>query len=399
MNGGVHYNTYIESVGTDRKWLDASILFVLSVHYGVDVCVWQDGQDPALIGISMVPNPPASKSAIPLVPIAVEADRHFWGVIPLDVSIVLAHPPDSSDQLVPFTDESSGPARKKIRTDDAEECTDENEYSDFLFEFSKRAMPTEELESELALCKVLQEWCPWSQPTHELTTSLEALSSVKLSRDTAQRCMLRQQVVDDLLYEAANFDQLPESMKYHGGARFRLRHNAPTARAMRRGYKTERSDYLDAVAAISLSDVRASLEEPCHRNKQAHTCLDQFRANPGARILLYGICLSKPTHTHTSSASSLLPRGPHHFATLSLLNIGHATISCRPHVHLLFSPLNFQLKNKCQGSCGTGGCCGHQFQHHAGASHSSLLSESRWSSSRRHAPIATLPSGACNTKC
>ena len=373
----MHYNTYIESVGTDRKWLDASILFVLSVHYGVDVCVWQDGQDPALIGTSMVPNRAASKAAIPLVPIAVEADRHFWGVIPLDVSIVLAHPPDTSDQLVPFTDESSGPKRKKTRTDDAEECTDENEYSDFLFEFSRRAMPTEELESELALCKVLQEWCPWSQPTHELTTSLQALSSVKLSRDTAQRCMLRQQVVDDLLYEAANFDQLPESMKYHGGARFRLRHNAPTARAMRRGYKTERSDYLDAVAAISLSDVRASLEGPCHRNKQAHTCLDQFRANPGARILLYGICLSKPTHTHTSSASSLLPRGPHHFATLSLLNIGHATISCRPHVHLLFSPLNFQLKNKCQGSCGTGGCCGHQFQHHAGASHSRLLSESR----------------------
>ena len=45
MNGNIPYDAYVQSVAVDRTWLDASILFVLAVHYAVDICIWQEDQD------------------------------------------------------------------------------------------------------------------------------------------------------------------------------------------------------------------------------------------------------------------------------------------------------------------------------------------------------------------
>ena len=45
MNGNIPYDAYIKSVAADRTWLDASVLFVLAVHYSVDICIWQEDQD------------------------------------------------------------------------------------------------------------------------------------------------------------------------------------------------------------------------------------------------------------------------------------------------------------------------------------------------------------------
>ena len=91
----------------------------------------------------------------------------------------------------------------------------------FACEFGERLMPDAEVEAELALCKSLHAWDPWDQPSPELAEAISELASVARGRDTGQRCMLRGQVLTELLCEAAHHDKVPEKFKYNATARYR----------------------------------------------------------------------------------------------------------------------------------------------------------------------------------
>ena len=93
----------------------------------------------------------------------------------------------------------------------------------FTCEFGERLMPDKEVEAELALCKSLQVWDPWSPPSPELAQAIGELASCTSERsgDAGQRCMLRGQVLGELLYEAAHYDKVPEKFQYNATARYR----------------------------------------------------------------------------------------------------------------------------------------------------------------------------------
>ena len=80
-------------------------------------------------------------------------------------------------------------------------------------------LKAEDVDAELQLCSSLATWVPWSVPTDAVTNSLAAIRSPA----TARRCMVRTQVVSDMIWEAATADELPTRLRYHAASRYRLR--------------------------------------------------------------------------------------------------------------------------------------------------------------------------------
>jgi hypothetical protein len=77
MDGrGFPYAEVVRRTGNSGAWVDASILHCLAISFGVDVAVWQEGLDPALLGKSL--QAPHSQPALCVV--AMVNDVHFWGV-------------------------------------------------------------------------------------------------------------------------------------------------------------------------------------------------------------------------------------------------------------------------------------------------------------------------------
>jgi len=73
-------------MGTDREWIDATMLNALGCVFGVDVAVWQDGVDPLLVGHSTGPTDRSGEPALDLIHVAMVNDLHFWGVKRIDVN-------------------------------------------------------------------------------------------------------------------------------------------------------------------------------------------------------------------------------------------------------------------------------------------------------------------------
>ena len=75
-------------------------------------------------------------------------------------------------------------------------------------------------------------------------------------------------------------ESLPERLKYHAGARYRLQHNIVT---MPMGSTKKRvalmQEQLKTHALISDKDLRKRLDVDCSRSGAVHTCLNVFREN------------------------------------------------------------------------------------------------------------------------
>ena len=52
-NTSLSYGQHLVSMGTDKEWIDATMLNALGCVFSVDVAVWQDGVDPLLVGIPL----------------------------------------------------------------------------------------------------------------------------------------------------------------------------------------------------------------------------------------------------------------------------------------------------------------------------------------------------------
>ena len=262
---------YIEDMRIDKKWVDCMVIHSLACLFGVDVDVWQTGMDGTLLGTSLHKDPGAT--FIPLLTIAMVNDLHYWGVRgsiqPQNPSFLGHDPADNGEWM--------RSAASKEDSSDAEGPGDALASVDI----GPPPMPPAEMEAEFALCNCLGRWNPWVSPEPSMVEALQKLGETCGDRATgAARCMLRAQVVEDLLYEAKHEATLPESFRYHRAARYRLRSCAVSLKGSsgKRRFDSV-TEGLETRLALK-SDLQKELAEPCSRGKTDHACLVAFRQQP-----------------------------------------------------------------------------------------------------------------------
>ena len=214
------YSQHVARMKGDKVWVDASMIHALCCCMAVDAGVWQNNADPMLVGISL-----GGRQSLALVPMVMINDLHFWGVLKAEVAVI--GQVENGDWVrrprLPDT-------KRKGGTDDADDADDDAELAGLIplsgvafVEKKPNSMQDGEVDAELKLCKCLQAWDPWSEPGQGMLDAMDALTSPS----TASRCMLRSQVVQQLMNEQASAETLPEKFKYHATARYRLQCNRP----------------------------------------------------------------------------------------------------------------------------------------------------------------------------
>lgn len=138
-------------------------------------------------------------------------------------------------------------------------------------------LPAAEVDAELALCQALRSWNPWEAPGPEVIAALGALSQLAVSTATGVKCLVRSQALQDLAYEEAHFATLPEKLKYHAAARWRLQKQAVGVEHRQRARAIV--DHVEAHAMLDLKAIAKRLAEPCEKHGLQHHCLDVFRSN------------------------------------------------------------------------------------------------------------------------
>ena len=134
-----------------------------------------------------------------LAPIALQNDYHFWGVVAADVDNKLQlDKPTAIEQWVALPVNCTD----LVRSCDNDSDDDYSMTVPASLDMAPVAMSTEEVDAELQLCTCLTTWSPWGAPTDDLNASLAAVRSPS----TARRCILRDQVVGHIIWEAANVD-------------------------------------------------------------------------------------------------------------------------------------------------------------------------------------------------
>ena len=136
-------------------------------------------------------------------------DLHFWGLRQLDVKPI---PAADNGDLAPLVPQGA------VVDEGAEEVRALVDLG-----AGRPQMPAAQVEAELALCHCLRTWDPWSEPSADLVSAISALGALERRGSIYERCMLRSQALEDLLYEMEHAQHLPECMRYNGGARCRLR--------------------------------------------------------------------------------------------------------------------------------------------------------------------------------
>ncbi len=83
------------------------------------------------------------------------------------------------------------------------------------------------------------------------------------------------------MFEEASLHEMPEKLKYHGAARYRLKSMSFSLKAC--DGKKERfamaAEHLESHVLLDLPALKARLEKSCQRHGKEHTCLDPFRQN------------------------------------------------------------------------------------------------------------------------
>ena len=264
------FGDYLAKMAQRTYWVDLSILHALGVLFKVDVIIFQQGSDISFVGMSL--RGLSSSASVPLVPVALHNDRHYWG---LTSSYAPADVCGNSDA------DASADVRGNSDADahaNAPDQSKDSAYDDFCashVEVVVHSLPSEDVQRELNLCLALRVWDPFAVPQQEL---LDCMTAIKGPLADATTCTVRQQAMEDLLYESVNFDNIPERLRYHGACRWRLSSRRQAVdESSRQNFVNE---YLQVTSKISLHTVSKDLQISCAKNKQPCDCLDSFRSNP-----------------------------------------------------------------------------------------------------------------------
>ena len=84
---GSQFPDYLARMKMDGEWIDTAFLHALGAAHGVNVLIFQIGQDPAIVGMDArhdiffsSEHGHSSMMVSMMVPIALDNDCHFWGV-------------------------------------------------------------------------------------------------------------------------------------------------------------------------------------------------------------------------------------------------------------------------------------------------------------------------------
>ena len=293
------YGQHCAQMNKDSEWIDASVLHALGCTYKVDIAVWQENQDPMIVGISLSTS---AVKEIALINVAMVNDFHFWGLRALPQTLVEIPVPDNGDCMITSKTRKEHPKSLNIDSDGqhdpgsvgSADLVDGDDDLDGYDDLSwlrhnpdPRCMDADEMERELRLCNCLVKWDPWSEPTSEILSALQAIGPPSHG-SVGCRCMLRTQVIEELSYELTAAADLPDEYKHFPGSKRRLQRNRPQLQAMYAGKKRqgfgkgalEHCNMLTECNIMSLDDLTSHLAKPCDLHETTHHCLDVFRENP-----------------------------------------------------------------------------------------------------------------------
>ena len=217
---GSLFPDYLARMRMDGEWIDTAFLHALGAAHGVNVLIFQIGQDPAIVGMDVKDDTSEDGHSTMMVPIALVNDCHFWGVTDsIDAPICAV---DKGE--LPVFASGSGLCPGPIADGRPETSDDDDANFEPTFPASK---PNPELlNAELELCKVLGAWCPWDSPGTHL---LQAIAHVQRLRDASTdrvdmnaMCMRRAEAITELAYEQEHLKCLPPTLQYQKLARLRL---------------------------------------------------------------------------------------------------------------------------------------------------------------------------------
>ena len=77
---GSQFPDYLARMKMDGEWIDTAFLHALGAAHGVNVLIFQIGQDPAIVGMDVADDTSEDGHSTMMVPIALVNDCHFWGV-------------------------------------------------------------------------------------------------------------------------------------------------------------------------------------------------------------------------------------------------------------------------------------------------------------------------------
>ena len=259
-------STYVEvikSIATDKEWIDCSCLLALACHFVVDVLIFQEGMDPVIVGCSLM-----EKAPFGMLTMAMVNDHHFWGVRAVRVALPTTQPPNGDPIHIPQEIDRADRAQPAGGSDDE---LDLNQWHRDNVQPLIPHINAADVEKEFTMCDVLTSWTPFDEPNDRLIAALGNLTTVTAPRHEGQRLLLRQSMIEQLMYEKSHADTLPECMRHHAAARYRLRNNRLTTDCAKRN-----TTWAD-LRVPSVEDLRAHLEQPCD---DKHSCLDVFRGQP-----------------------------------------------------------------------------------------------------------------------
>ena len=230
----------------------------------VDVVVYQQHQDPSMMGPSLMDKTPLSRVGIAMI-----NDVHFWGLRHSHVDVPLEPP---QPQIV------HRPIAADREESDDDSTNDLRAWYQETQESARPQMADTEVEEELRLCKCLQLWNPFARPSQELIIAMQELRRVDCQSRLGLRCLLRQAVVEQLQYEQDHLSTLPKRMLHNSAARYRLRRSKVMIPEWGTNLQLQgRANIIEHHQIPSVSKFADLLAEPCGKG---HSCLNDFRQCP-----------------------------------------------------------------------------------------------------------------------
>ena len=101
------------------------------------------------------------------------------------------------------------------------------------------------------------------------------------ANETSQRCLVRQKVIEQLSFEEAHLDRLPERLRYHSKAMYYLKNKmCPWKNHCKPKHIRARIMESSEVFCTLSEKLGDKFAQPCTRHGKAHSCLHPFRDNP-----------------------------------------------------------------------------------------------------------------------